>query len=141
MPQNNTLGIDVGSMRVGLALARADVNIPIVLDTLLREDADFWQQLVRLIAQHDVKQIVLGLPRGLDGQETAQTGLVRLFAQELATHTCLPLAWQDEALTSIKAETVLKQSAKPYKKADIDALAACYILEDYLDSKPVGDKK
>ena len=140
-PPNNILAVDVGSIRVGVALTRAGISIPVALKTLSRAEADFWQQLLNLIQEHDVGQLVIGLPRGLDGQETAQTGLVRAFGQELATHTTLPIEWQDEALTSVKAETTLKNSAKPYNKADIDALAACYILEDYLNSRPVGVQK
>lgn len=140
MPQNNStiLALDVGDIRVGVAMARSDVRLPVAVTTLLRAEPAFWQQLTGLLQEHQVSQLVLGLPRGLDGQETAQTASVRAFAAELATYTDLPLRWQDEALTSVKAESALNQAGKPYSKADIDSLAACYILSDYIDSQRVS---
>lgn len=134
MPISNILALDVGEVRVGVALARAEVQIPVVLTTLQRQAEDFWEQLTAMIIEHAAGQLVIGLPRGLDGQETAQTAYVRSFADELASRISLPMVWQDEAVTSVKAEESLKSTNKPYEKADIDALAACFILSDYLDS-------
>lgn len=130
---SNTLAMDIGDVRVGMAWAHADVRVPVSLATLLRTTATFWDDLKTVIKQYDISHLVLGLPRGLDGQETAQTAAVRAFAQELATHTTLPIEWQDEALTSVKAEDVLNASTKPFAKEDVDALAACFILSDYLE--------
>ncbi len=138
MAANNLLSLDVGEVRVGAAMARADVRLPVALRTLLRSQPDFWDQLAEIIAQNDIGQIIVGLPRGLDGQETAQTASAHRFGQELALHTALPTYWQDEAVTSVKAEEVLKASGKPYTKADIDAQAACYILADFLESARVN---
>lgn len=137
MTPNNILALDVGSVRVGVAMARADVRIPVGLETLMRTADDFWEQLTQLISQHAIGCIVLGLPRGLDGQDTAQTRAIRDFAKELKQHTKLPISWQDEALTSIAAETLLTNAGKNFRKADIDALAACYILDDYLSYNKV----
>lgn len=134
MTPNNILALDVGSVRVGVAMARADVRIPVGLATLLRTADDFWDQLSQFISQYAIGRIVLGLPRGLDGQDTAQTKVVQDFANELKQYTMLPVSWQDEALTSVAAETLLIQSGKNYRKADIDVLAACYILDDYLSN-------
>ena len=75
---------------------------------------------------------MIGLPRGLDGQETAQTMTVRAFGTMLGKALKLPVHWQDEALTSVQAASELEQRGKAYRKADIDSLAAVYILEDYL---------
>lgn len=134
MPANNILGLDAGEKRVGVAMVRADVRVPVTLETLDRQAPDFWGQLTEVIKQNYIGQIVIGLPRGLDGQETAQTKYVREFAGELAGHFALPVHWQDEALTSVQAENILNASGKPYKKADIDALAASLILADYLET-------
>jgi RNase H-fold protein (predicted Holliday junction resolvase) len=57
---------------------------------------------------------------------------VRQFGASLAQQVDLPLSWQDEAVTSAQAEAELVQRKKPYTKGDIDALAAVYILNDYL---------
>ncbi|HUP26097.1 MAG TPA: Holliday junction resolvase RuvX [Candidatus Limnocylindrales bacterium] len=131
---NNFLALDIGGERVGIAWAHAEVSVPVAITTLLRSQPDFWDRLSEIVDKRDVGRIILGLPRGLDGQETAQTAAVRLFGQELGRHLSLPIHWQDEAVTSIKAETSLKASGKPYAKGDIDALAACYILDDYISS-------
>lgn len=138
MPGSNTLGLDAGEKRVGVAMVRAEVRIPVTLETLNRQSPDFWDKLSEVIKQNDIGQIVIGLPRGLEGQETAQTNYVRDFAGELAGHFALPVHWQDEALTSVQAENILNGSGKPYKKADVDALAASLILADYLEGEGVS---
>lgn len=137
MQASNILGLDVGEKRVGVAMVRAEVRVPVTLDTLDREATDFWHQLIEITKQNNIGEVVIGLPRGLDGQETAQTALVRAFGQELTSHITLPAHWQDEALTSVQARNVLDASGKPYQKGDIDALAASIILTDYLDTQGV----
>jgi putative Holliday junction resolvase len=125
------LALDVGSVRIGVARASAIVRLAEPLTTL-RNDESVWDELWLLIDAHDAQTIVVGLPRGLDGQETAQTTVVRRFVDELAKRTDLQIALQDEALTSHKAETELANRNKPFTKEAVDALAATYILEDFL---------
>lgn len=137
MPANNLLALDVGEKRVGVALARADVRVPVVLETLERQASDFWQKLASVIKQHDIEEVVIGLPRGLDGQETAQTAHVQAFAREFASKFSQPFIYQDEALTSVQAENILSAGGKQYAKTDIDALAASLILSDYLETEKV----
>lgn len=133
MLTSNTLGLDVGEKRVGIALLRRSPRIPVALTTLERQAEDFWQQLTKIIQDNQIEQLVIGLPRGLNGQETDQTLAAQKFATELQKQIHLPLVWQDEAVTSIQAEEALKASGKPYEKADIDATAAQLILSDYLE--------
>lgn len=127
----NILALDVGEKRVGVARADSTTRLAQVVTTLERGEA-FWAELQSLCTQQDVDTIVIGLPRNLDGDDTPQTAVVRRFAQEVSSLTGLHVYMQDEALTSRKAEDELHKKGKPYKKADIDALAAVYILEDYL---------
>ncbi|HSX46541.1 MAG TPA: Holliday junction resolvase RuvX [Patescibacteria group bacterium] len=134
---NNLMALDAGTTRVGVAVARADIRIPMALTTLSRIDPEFWLQLKKLVEEQAVGQLVIGLPRGLDGQETPQTTASRVFGAEASQQTGLPLAWQDEALTSVEAEANLKASGKAYSKADIDAHAAQLILADYLNAQAV----
>jgi putative holliday junction resolvase len=135
--RSNLLALDVGSKRVGVALARPEVRVPVALETLDRESVDFWTQLSAYITSHDVGTIVIGLPRGLDGQETAQTQRTRGFANELKQQFDGQVAWQDEALTSVTAEASLNP-AKSHHKGDVDAIAACLILADYLEETKVA---
>lgn len=131
---SNTLALDIGERRVGVALARGDIQIAVPLTTLLRWSDEFWDDLKDAILKNDISHLVLGLPRGLDGQETAQTKATQAFGAELASKFDLPITWQDEALTSVKAESILRAQGKPYNKGDIDALAASLILTDYLET-------
>ncbi len=73
-----------------------------------------------------------GFPRGMQGQHTQQTDAIEAFVQELRQHIVLPIYMQDEALTSKHAKIELTAKGKPFDKGAIDALAATYILEDFL---------
>ena len=126
------LALDVGHVRVGVAKAHSDFRIAQPLTTLPHDDG-FWAALEALIAETETGLLVVGLPRNLSGNDTQQTVKVREFAAELEKRTHLPVELQDEALTSQKAEEELSARGKPYQKGDIDALAATYILEDYLE--------
>lgn len=137
MPGSNLLALDVGDKRLGLAVARAEVRVPISLPTLERDGAQLWQQLRAIIKEYDVNQLVVGLPRGLDGQDTAQTRAVQTFAEQLNQELSLPIAWQDEALTSVAAEEHLQTNHQPHQKGDVDAMAATLILNDYLNTEEV----
>lgn len=127
----NILALDVGTVRIGLAIASAETRLPRPLTTLSSGES-FSEQLISLIDKEVVTCLVIGLPRGLDGQETSQTGLVRDFAKDIDKLVTLPIYFQDEALSSARAKTELQARKKPYAKSDVDALAATFILEDYL---------
>jgi len=125
----------VGEKRVGVELSDVLTRLPYPLTTVERSDGT-PQDLQKLIVEHQSRALVVGLPRGLEGQRTAQTTAVEEFAQSLTPPIEVPLFWQDEALTSRKAEEELNARGKPYKKGDIDALSATYILEDFLQDHP-----
>ena len=125
------LAFDVGGQRIGVARATTVARIASPLVTLINDDTIF-NEIQALIKAESVGAVVVGLPRGLEGQETAQTQTIRDFVTELKTKTDLPIYFQDEALTSQKAEAELESRGKPFSKGDIDALAATYILEDFL---------
>lgn len=132
---NGIIALDVGARRIGVALARTDVKIASPLTTL-EHNADVLQQIAQLVKENGVQTLVVGLPRGLDGQTTQQTEMVKAFVQELEKYLGMNIIFQDEALTSVKAENELAaRSNKSYNKSDIDALAATYILEDYLGER------
>ncbi|TXG75993.1 Holliday junction resolvase RuvX [Patescibacteria group bacterium] len=127
------LALDVGGTRVGVAVASPDVKIARPLTTLQRKAEDFWRQLQALVDQHGAQIVVIGLPRGLDGQETQQTEETRVFATEfnrqLPEVSCV---WQDEAVTSVRAKEALDQRGIAFDKSQVDAVAASLILQDYI---------
>lgn len=127
----NYLALDVGGARIGLATANSVARIAAPLPALTNDD-DVLTSLQALITEHQISRVVVGWPRGLDGQETEQTRYVDAFIKRLEAVVNVPLTRQDEALTSVKAETELNQRRTAYSKAEIDSLSAVYILEDFL---------
>ncbi len=119
------LGVDYGEKRIGLAVASDPVRIAQPLQTLTNDEHTSGQ-LAAIMADRGVTEVVWGLPRGLDGQETAQTGVARAAAERLIPE--MPVHLQDEAVTS---ELAKERGAK---KGELDAEAAAIILQDYLDS-------
>lgn len=134
-PHSTVLSLDVGERRIGVAMASVQARIASPLTTLQRSD-DTFHDIQDLIDQHTVRALVVGLPRGLDGQHTAQTVATEEFKAALEQSLSIPVYWQDEALTSRQAESELESRGKPYKKEDIDALSATYILEDFMRDHP-----
>jgi len=131
---DNIMAIDVGDKRVGIAIANKIARLPSPLVTLNRGDM-FWQELVSLIRENDVATVVVGLPRNLYGEDTAQTLSVRQFISELSEKAGYEAEIQDEALTSVQAEDELRSRGNSYTKSDIDSLAATFILQDFLDRR------
>lgn len=129
------MALDIGTQRTGVALANNIARIPSPLVTLQEPDK-LTEDIKKLITQHSVEVLVVGLPRGLQGQDTEQTTYVRQITGELEKHLAIPVHFIDEAATSVKAEAELKLRKKPYQKADVDKLAATYILEDFLNEHP-----
>jgi putative holliday junction resolvase len=124
------LGIDYGAKRIGLAVADAEAKLARPFGAVTAAE------LAATIRQEGPFQaIIVGLPRSLNGQDTAQTTAVRRFCDDLLWRQLhLEPIYQDEAGTSSVAEDRLREAGKPYAKADIDAEAAAIILQDYLDS-------
>jgi putative Holliday junction resolvase len=129
------LALDIGERRIGVAIASLQARLSSPLKTLLRGDS-IVADIQLLIEQNHTRALVVGLPRGLDGQNTAQTLAVEEFKSSLERSLNVPVYWQDEALTSRQAEDQLRLRGKPYKKEDIDALSAAIILDDFMGDHP-----
>lgn len=125
------LGIDYGLKRIGTAVGDSESKLASPHKTVTTVD-----DLVTLIkADGPFAQIVVGLPRNLDGGATSQTIAVQRFSEDVLWRKLkIDAVFQDEAATSAIAEERLKESGKPYEKGDIDAEAAAIILQDYLDT-------
>ena len=128
------LGIDYGAKRVGLATGDNDVRLSTPLVTLKGNKGDLAVQLQQICKEEQIDEVVMGLPRGLEGQETAQTAQVRQEATRLEEALGLPLSLQDEALTSEVARDRLVERGQSTKGGAIDREAAAIILQDYLGS-------
>lgn len=129
------MALDYGEKRIGVAMADSQVKIPIPWGVVENQGAEaVLVEILELAVRHQIDQIVVGLPRNQQGEETAQSQLARQFAQSLVAAE-QEVFLQDESLTSVLAEERLQQFGKPYTKADIDAQAAAIILQDYLTGK------
>ena len=131
------VALDVGSQRIGVASANSIAQIATPLVTLPNTDS-VVSAIASLLADESATTLVVGLPRNLNGEDTAQTQAVRQFVEMLKPAISVPVVFQDEALTSRKAEDELIARGKPFSKGDIDALAATYILEDYMQENDGG---
>jgi len=129
------MALDVGERRIGVAIAGSQARLASPLTTLANARG-IMGDIQKLVYEHNAFALVVGLPRGLSGQHTAQTMEVEKFKSVLERHLNIPVYWQDEALTSRQAETELQSRGKPYQKEDVDSLSATYILEDFIRDHP-----
>lgn len=125
------IALDIGEKRIGVALADTETRLPRPLKTLEVSEQTV-SQVNDILGQYDIEQVVVGYPRNQEGEPTKQTAQVEAFVQQLKLPENIQIAWQDESLTSVQAEAELESRGGSYSKADVDALAATYILQDYL---------
>lgn len=129
------MGIDYGDARTGVAIS--DLLCTIVGTTTVvpsRNTEKAVADIVRIAAENQVGEIVVGLPKNMDGTEGTRAQLCREFAELLHQKTGLPVAMWDERRTTVEAHNIL--SAHNYhgkkRKETVDAVAASLILEGYL---------
>jgi putative Holliday junction resolvase len=130
------LGIDVGRVRIGLALADEVLRTARPLRTVARgPDAATLADIARTASEFEVVRAVVGLPLNMDGSEGEAARLARGFAGKLAAALGIPVELFDERLSTFEAETRLRDrgfSAKD-RRARVDAEAAAVILQGWLD--------
>lgn len=125
------IALDIGEKRIGVAIADMQTPFPAPLTTLETSN-QLLEEFKQLVEKNAVVAVVVGLPRNQSGEFTEQTKRVQHIAKLLKIPKHIPVYWQDESLTSVKAEEELKRRKRPYDKAAVDALAATYILEDFI---------
>ena len=132
------MGIDYGDARTGVAIS--DLLCTIVGTTTVlpsRNPEKLMADLFRLTKENQIGEIVVGLPKNMDGTEGSRAQLCREFAQTLKEATGLPVAMWDERRTTVEAHNIL--SAHNYhgkkRKETVDAVAASLILEGYMAFK------
>ena len=153
------LAVDYGRARMGLAIANASAGVPQPLGVLVRINRnEDMRRLRELAREHDVKQIIVGLPLRLDGTPGEMAVEAERFAQRARKQIGVPVEMVDERLTSWEAERLLEEEAgrirhenvepkdaKQRKKQDprrsVDAMAAAVILREYLEGQPSKKEK
>ena len=135
------MGVDFGERRIGVALSDPSRTLASPVATLRRRRGKRppWRELVDLAREHGVAQVVLGLPLGLDGEETPWCAEIRRAGEELAERLGVPVAFVDERFTSVQAERAVRSSGLPRgereRKERVDAGAAALILQRWLDGE------
>ncbi len=129
------MGIDYGDARTGVAIS--DLLCTIAGSATVipsRNEEKALADILRLVNENQVGQIVVGLPKNMDGTEGPRAQLCRDFAQRLREKTGLPVELWDERRTTVEAHNILSQHNYHGKKRKntVDAVAATLILEGYL---------
>lgn len=127
------LALDVGERRIGVASASSDVKIAVPGDWI---DVDGKElDIIReMLIDESIDVLVVGYPRNQRGEPTAQTQYVENFVDSLGQIES-DVVFQDESLTSVKAENILASQKRSYSKGEIDSMAASIILQDYLEAQ------
>lgn len=128
------LGVDVGSVRVGIARSDPHGVLATPVETVVRGAGDI-DRIAELVAELDAVELVVGLPIALSGRETASTDDARWFAGELAQRVRVPVRLVDERLSSVSANSALRASGRNAKnsRSVVDQVAAVIILQHALD--------
>lgn len=129
------LAVDYGDARTGIAIS--DLLCSIVGSTTVihsRNQDKTLAQILELVKNNGVGEIVVGLPKNMDGTEGIRAELCRGFAARLAEASGLPVKLWDERRTTVEAHNILSQHNYHGKKRKdtVDAVAASLILEGYL---------
>ena len=133
------LGLDFGSKTVGVAVSDGLLLTAQGVETIERKDESKLRKtcarIEELIAEYEVTEIVLGLPKNMNNTEGKRVEKTKAFGEMLERRTGLPVHYWDERLTTVAAEQILMESGvrRENRKAVIDKVAAGLILQGYLD--------
>lgn len=130
------MAVDYGDARTGVAISDASGLLAGYTCVIPGRDREkLLSELSGLAAQRGVDELVVGLPRNMDGTEGPRAALCRAFAAELEARAGLPVRLWDERRTTVEAHQILHAGGKRMKnhKKTVDAVAASLILEGYLE--------
>jgi putative Holliday junction resolvase len=133
------LGLDYGDRRIGVAICDELGMTARGIATVVRKnrEADL-AAIAEFVARFGVEKIVIGYPLRLDGSEGIQCDKVNRFARRLESRLSVPVIRRDETFSTKEAEELLRKIGVRREKhrAVVDRLAACIILQGYLDALP-----
>lgn len=130
------MGLDVGDRTIGVAISDELGWTAQGIETIRREGKkkDF-ARIEELIKQYDIGEIIVGLPKNMNGTIGPRAELCQVFAEDLTNRFHLPVKLWDERLTTVSAERVLISAdvSRKKRKQVIDKVAAVFILQGFLD--------
>jgi putative Holliday junction resolvase len=130
------VGLDLGEKTIGLAVSDTLLSVASPLETLKRGKFSVNAgELQRLIKEHGVGGLVVGLPLNMDGSEGPSAQSARAFARNFANLHDIPIVFWDERLsTAAVTRTLLEADSSRKRRAEVvDKMAAAYILQGVLD--------
>lgn len=138
-PMGVRLGIDVGSVRVGIAVSDPRGILATPVGTLARDakKQTDMTEVVSMVAERSVVEVVIGLPKSMSGQSGAAVQAAREYGNALATQIApVPIVYVDERLTSVTANRVLAERGvnSRARRAVVDQVAAVEILQARLET-------
>lgn len=134
------LGLDYGSKTVGVAISDPMLITAQGLEIIRRESEGkirkTYQRIEEICKEYNVKKIVLGHPKNMDGTDGERAFKTFEFKEALERRTGLPVILWDERLTSVSAENIMIESKirRENRKQFVDEIAAMVILQNYLES-------
>jgi putative Holliday junction resolvase len=141
-PAGRVLGVDVGTVRVGVAMSDPTGTLASPLETLRRaKNMSDVDRLAALVVEHEVAEVVVGEPVHLSGASGASAVDAANYAQELADRIPdVPVILIDERLSTVTAASHLREGGIDSRKQRpvIDQAAAVVILQQFLDSRRAG---
>ncbi len=142
MPSKRVLALDIGTVRIGVAISSIEGNIALPLETIhLKVTPDPIEAIRTLLEKENIRHIVVGLPLTLDGTQSAAVRRTKQFVADMkARIPDIKVYAQDERFTSSVAENTLMQldTKGEKKKLLVDSMAAALILQTWLDRRKSG---
>jgi putative Holliday junction resolvase len=136
------LCIDYGERHTGVAVSDQTRSIAQGLSTVHHQtDAELIAALQRLVAEHEIAELVIGLPLGQTGRPSTRSNHVRAFASRLHKATGVPIVTVNERYSTARADAVLRgayggTSRKTGRRRNVNKVAATMLLQDYLGDQP-----
>ena len=140
MRQGVRVGVDVGTVRIGIARSDLHGMLATPLETIARGVGDS-ARIASLVAELDAIEIIVGFPLALSGRRTSSTDDAVAFAESLASTLSIPVRLVDERLSTVSAQAAVRASGRTTKqtRSVIDQVAAVISLQQALDIERARD--
>jgi putative Holliday junction resolvase len=138
------IAFDIGDKRIGIAITSLLDDMILPVETYHRKNLnDDLKYLVEQAKGRSVQKIVCGLPLNVDGTPSIQTEKTMFFIERMKELTNIPIELQDERYSTMEAHRVLisEDMRREKRKKYVDAIAACFILEDFIRAEQLANKQ
>jgi len=134
------LGLDYGDARIGVAISDELGWTAQGLEVIeRRKEGAELKRITELVSQYEVEEVVVGLPKNMNGTIGPRGEICKAFAEQLHEMLQIPVHLWDERLTTVSAHRTLIEAdvSRKKRKGVVDKMAASLILQNYLDSKSI----